>query len=42
MKIKIVAKAIAYRIKKLLLEIINSDQTDFLKGRFILGKYLTA
>ena len=32
---KIIAKAIANRIRKVLLYIVNSDQTGFLKGRFI-------
>ena len=32
---KIVAKVIANRLQNVLPKLINSDQTDFLKGRFI-------
>ena len=32
---KIAAKAIANRLKTVIPKIINNDQTDFLKGRFI-------
>ena len=32
---KIAAKALANRLKKLLLKLVNSDQTGFMKGRFI-------
>ena len=32
---KIVAKALANRVKKFLPKLVNSDQTGFMKGRFI-------
>ena len=36
---KIAAKALASRLKKVLPKLVNSDQTGFMKGRFIGGKH---